>query len=297
MLKMKMRKTNSEVEIASPKILIDLKQSALSTNPPTPQEPQEKQVGTKEAPVLSINSDSDDDVAASTRNINNRGLMNLLTLKNRDLQTIEGWVNDACINALSDVLHKKTDRTVISICHTQLFSTLTARGWQEANKFLQWDPSSLPSERWQHYEHAQACITSNILLIPCHFPGHWVLAIRIILPSGTHSLYILDSLGRDSSRATFSRVREHLQNTPILKNKVKFKALNIREQTNDECGSRMAKYMANICDQWENENTTGFPAWLERLLTKERNDKRDLSIASRQLLRGRLDSEIKKICT
>ena len=203
-------------------------------------------------------------------------------------------MNDACINALSNVLHKKTDMKVINICHTQFFSTSRVRGWQEANKFLQWDPSSTPSERWQNYKHAQACITSNILLIPCHFPGHWVLVIRIILPSGTHLLYILDSLGRDSSRATFSRVRENLQNTPILKNKVKFKALNIREQTNDECGSRMAKYMANICDQWENANTTGFMAWLGRLLTKERNDKRDLSKASRQLLRGRLDHETKQ---
>ena len=145
------------------------------------------------------------------------------------------------------------------------------------------------SERWKNYKHAQACITSNILLIPCHFPGHWVLAIRIILPSGTHSLYVLDSLGRDSSSANFLRVREYLQNTPILTNKVKFKALNIREQTNDECASRMAKYMANICDQWKNENTTGFPNWLGRLLAKERTDKRDLSTASRQLIKGRLD--------
>ena len=117
--------------------------------------------------------------------------MNLLTITIEDKKTIEGRVNYACINALSDVLNKQVEKDRISICHTQFFVELKDRGWQEASRYIQNDPSSPIIERWKAIKHAQAYITSDVLLIPCHFPGHWALAIRVILPTGKPSLYVL----------------------------------------------------------------------------------------------------------
>ena len=106
------------------------------------------------------------------------------------------------------------------------------------------------------------------------------------MPTGRHVLHVLDSMGKDASEITFGKVREHLRDTPIIKNKVKFKAFNIKKQSDDECGLRMAKYITNICDQWKSMNTGDFSSWLGRLLAKEISDERDLTRASRELLKG-----------
>ena len=107
-------------------------------------------------------------------------------------------------------------------------------------------------------------------------------------------LHVLDSLGRDASNVTFGKVKELLKSTPIIKNKIKFKAFDIRTQTSDECGARMAKYMTNICMEWSDKSTIGFSNWVGRLIKKEREDERDLNIASRELLNGTLGHAAKR---
>ena len=134
----------------------------------------------------------------------------------------------------------------------------------------------------------------EVLLIPCHFPGHWALAIRVILPTGKHVLHVLDSLGRDASNVAFGKVKEYLKSTPIIKNEVKFKAFDIRKQISDECGLRMAKYMTNICMEWSDINTVGFSSWLGRLIKKEKEDKKDLNRSSRDILKGILNRATEK---
>jgi hypothetical protein len=220
------------------------------------------------APIVILESEAEEGKKMNGQSIT-RGMMNHMTLTKKDIQTIEGRVNDACINALSDILHKKLNHKRISICHTQFFIALKERGWLEASRYIQRDPNSPISERWHANKYAQAHITSEILIIPCHFPGHWALALRVILPTGKHVLHVLESLGKEASKATFGKVREHLRDTPIIKNKVKFKAFNIKKQSDDECGLRMAKYITNICDQWKSMNAGNFSSWLGRLLAKE----------------------------
>jgi Ulp1 family protease len=154
-----------------------------------------KQEGSIVTPIVILESESEEGKKVNGQSIT-RGMTNLMTLTKKDLQTIEGRVNDACINALSDILHKKLTHKRISICHTQFFIALKERGWLEASRYVQWDPNSPISERWHANKYAQAHITSEILIIPCHFPGHWALALRVILPTGKHVLHVLDSLGR-----------------------------------------------------------------------------------------------------
>jgi Ulp1 family protease len=161
-----------------------------------------------------LDSDSEEEQQTTKQNYT-RGLMNLITLTKRDIMTIEGKINDACINALSDVLHKQVKKERISICHTQFFVELKERGWQEACRYIQCDPSSPIKERWKANQYTQAHITSKVLIIPCHFPGHWALAIRVTLPTGKHVLHVLDSLGRDASNVTFGKVKEHLKGTRV----------------------------------------------------------------------------------
>ena len=251
-----------------------------------------KKKGSIEAPIVMLESESEEGDKVNGQSIT-RGMMNLITLTKKDIKTTEGKVNDACINALSDILHKKLTHKRISICHTQFFIALKERGWSEASRYIKWDPNSPSSERWQANKYTQAHINSEVLIIPCHFPGHWALAIRVIMPTGRHILHVIDSMGKDASEVTFGKVKEALKNTPIIKNKVKFKAFDIREQISDECGLRMAKYITNICMEWSDTNTVGFSSWLGRLIKKERKDTRDLNRASRDLMKGILEEESK----
>jgi hypothetical protein len=114
-LKMKMRKREPDNSDIFTKSLIAKKRrgilGAIEHN-------QRSQKGSLEKPIVMLESESEEEEASDEHNYT-RGLMNLLTLTREDRRTIEGRVNDACINALSDVLHKQVKKDRISICHTQ----------------------------------------------------------------------------------------------------------------------------------------------------------------------------------
>jgi hypothetical protein len=72
-----------------------------------------------------------------------RGMMNLVTLTTGDLATLQEdrLVNDACIDALADVLQNSIDKKKISICHTGLWAAVRDYGWgKEAQKLVHQDP-------------------------------------------------------------------------------------------------------------------------------------------------------------
>ena len=85
------------------------------------------QEGSSEDPIDMLEPESVEDEVTDQYKTN-RGLMNLLTLTNKDQMTIEGRVNDACINAMSDALHKQVKKEEVSISHTQFFIDLIDRG-------------------------------------------------------------------------------------------------------------------------------------------------------------------------
>jgi Ulp1 family protease len=80
-----------------------------------------------------------------------RGLMNLVTLTNDDLETLQEGrlVNDACIDALGDVLQSSVDKKEVSICHTGFWAAAREYGWgNEAKTCIHPDPEDTDVERW-----------------------------------------------------------------------------------------------------------------------------------------------------
>jgi hypothetical protein len=138
-----------------------------------------------------IDSDEEEPVPQQAGGII-RGLMNLVTLSTNDLATLHknNLVNDACIDAMGDILQQKLDDEHISICHTGLWAAVRDHGWGDDP-----DPEDAENERWQAYKFTRENLQSKLLMIPCNFPGesevevgHWILAIREKGENGKHKL-------------------------------------------------------------------------------------------------------------
>ena len=185
-----------------------------------------------------------------------RGLMNLVTLSADDIRTLDEnkLVNDACIDALGDILQYSVDVKDISICHTGFWTAVGKHGWgNEAKKFIHPDPDDVENEGWQAHKFTRGHLKSKLLMIPCNFPGesvveegHWILAIREKGENGKHKLHILDSLGKTSGTSNRIKVARALKRTPFFPQHPKGKTWDTVEQRECECGARVAKYMEDL---------------------------------------------------
>ena len=190
-----------------------------------------------------------------------RGLMNLVTLTKEDLETLQEnrLVNDACIDALADVIQNSIDTNEVSICHTGFWAAAREHGWgDEAKKIIHPDPEDVDVERWQAYKFTRGNLKSKLLMIPCNFPGksevkvgHWILAIREKGENDKHKLHVLE---QDSGRQHRNMIARQLINSPIFHNFPKGKTFNVEEQIECECGARVAKFMEDITRNYLNMN-------------------------------------------
>jgi hypothetical protein len=209
--------------------------------------------GTK---IIELIDSEDEDTSIQQEGGMVRGMMNLVTLTTRDLETLDRnkLVNDACIDALGDILQYSVDVTDISICHTGFWAAVEKHGWGiEAKKFIHPDPEDVETEGWQAHKFTRGHLESKVLMIPCNFPGeskvevgHWILAIRERGEKGHHKLHILDSLGKSSGISYRTKIARALRKTPIFPQHPKGKAFATEQQKECECGARVAKYMEDL---------------------------------------------------
>jgi hypothetical protein len=222
----------------------------------------DKQEGSSGSNAIDI-SDSEDITHTSCQDSRQfRGLMNLVALTPADIATLQEGklVNDACIDALADALQTSTGANDISICHTGFWAAIRDYGWgQEAKKLIHPDPEETTMAGWQAHRFTRGHLKSKLLLIPCNFPGtskveagHWILALRERCENGKHKLYVIDSLGQDSGTRHRNDIVNALVNTPIFKSFPRGKAHAVPEQSEYECGARVAKYMMEITQKYLN---------------------------------------------
>ena len=82
--------------------------------------------------------------------------------------------------------------------------------------------------------------------------GHWIfLAIREKGNNGKHNLHILDSLGVESGRRHRDILQSKLAHTPFFQGFPKAKALDVKKQSECECGARVAKCMEDLTNNYE----------------------------------------------
>ena len=106
--------------------------------------------------------------------------------------------------------------------------------------------------------------------------GHWVLAIREKVENGKHKLYVLDSLGKDSGTRHRNEIANALANTIIFKSFPKGKAFDVVRQVECECGARMAKYMDDITNNYNNmKGSVNIPSILGMTVNWEKTKGKD----------------------
>ena len=103
-----------------------------------------------------------------------------------------------------------------------------------------------------------ATAASTVLLIPCHLPkaNHWVLTARIKLGGGRHKFFIFDSLGVVTARKRIKMISNLLKNIDLYGKKDKYSALDLKVQTEHECGARISKYIKHF-SEWVTQNREG----------------------------------------
>ena len=77
-----------------------------------------------------------------------------------------------------------------------------------------------------------------------HAINHWFLTVRIKLQGGKHQVIILDSLGNESGNGYLRKLKGKLQQMKLTTKKDKYMVFDTKNQTEAECGVRMAAYMA-----------------------------------------------------
>ena len=259
-----------------------------------------------ESEIIELTDSEDQDTSTQQEGGMIRGMMNLVTLTARDLGTLEKnkLVNDACIDAMGDVLQPTLDVKNISICHTGLWAAVRVYGWgDEAKRLIHPDLDDTVENRWQAYKHTRGNLSSKILLIPCNFPGenkfesgHWILAIREKGVNGTHKLHVLDSLGKESGARYRTIIMNKLIYTPFYRSFPKGKAFDAAKQSENECGARMAKYMENITYCVSTTRTkSNIPKMIGDIIQLEKVKGSHEAIKCRNQIKDRLVGERRKI--
>jgi hypothetical protein len=136
-------------------------------------------------------------------------------------------------------------------------------------------------------------------MIPFNFPGkseveagHWMLALRERCENGKHKLYVLHSLGKDSGTRRRNDIANALVNTPIFKSFPKGKAYDVPEQSEYECGARMAKYMIDITQNYLNtRNRVNIPQMIGGTIGVEKKNGSYEATKCRQEFKEKLEGE------
>ena len=95
-------------------------ENKIARNDPKPLMEEEGKLKINEDEITDLIDSNEEDPTSQQEGGAIRGLMNLVTLTNDDLETLQEGrlVNDACIDALGDVLQSSVDKKEVSICHT-----------------------------------------------------------------------------------------------------------------------------------------------------------------------------------
>ena len=75
---------------------------------------------------------------------------------------------------------------------------------------------------------------------------HWFLTIRIKHEGGEHTTMIIDSLGYEAGKRRVAMIKGKLKKMRLMRKKDKCIVSKTIEQTEVECGIRMAAYMTLI---------------------------------------------------
>ena len=215
----------------------------------------------EEEPVSKIiELSSDEEEILNPKMIAMPTLYNMNNDSYKTIKTKGALLPSRCIQAITEIIHRETSRTEISCANTDLFPYIIKGKQKEARSLLH------PDNRCQRYngtkwitpERQIVTAQSKVLLIPCHITkenkqkqiimSHWVLAARIRTKESQCKLMVFDSCGIKRARKQTRVIRKHLIRIKLLEESDAWEALSLREQTEQECGIRMVRYMLEFME-------------------------------------------------
>jgi hypothetical protein len=213
----------------------------------------------------------------------------------KSLQTENGLMRGKCVQAIIEIIHNEKDSKDITCVSTDFYPLIMQNKMKEAKSLVHADDGCGPgiSEEWITLGTRRATAKSRVLLIPCHAfttteMQHWFLTIRIKLTGGKHEIMIIDSLGKKSGDKYRKVIRQKLIKMGMIKKKDKCTALNTRQQTELECGIRMAAYMTLFRSiEFQQTRDSEIIERIKGYVTNEKNFQGDLA-AHRRLKIHRL---------
>jgi hypothetical protein len=124
-------------------------------------------------------------------------------------------------------------------------------------------------------------------LIPCHLErsNHWILTARIKIGGGRHSFFIFDSLGIEIARKRMKMISTLLKNIGLYGKKDTCSTLDLKVQTELECGTRISKFIKQF-SEWVIQSKEGavIVNKMNRGIAYEKKWRCELAMESRRTL-------------
>ena len=161
------------------------------------------------------------------------------------VKTKDNLMRGTCVQAIVELLQSEKRREELTCVSTDFYSLLLKNKIRDAKSLLHPDEGCMSGKggEWETPSTRIATAKSRILLIPCHANNHWFLIIRLKIGGGNHKMFVLDSLGKESSLKYAKSIRGNMKRISLIGKKDKIITLDTRGQTEVECGVRMIAYM------------------------------------------------------
>ena len=219
----------------------------------------------------------------------------LYNLNQEDLSSIQtehSLMRGKCVQAIIELIHDEKAREDITCVSTDLYPLLMQNKMKEAKFLVHADEEYKTGEKgdWITPKSRRATAQSRVLLIPCHaITGtemhHWFLTIKIKLDGDKQEIIVIDSLGRNSGDKHNKNIRKKLIKMGMIKKKDKCTALNVIQQTEVECGIRMAAYIMLFRKiDFQQTSYTEIIARIKGYVARERNFKGNLAAHRRKTI-------------
>jgi hypothetical protein len=194
-----------------------------------------------------------------------------------------------------EIIHENTERENISCTNTDLYSYLMKSEWTKAKNLVHSDANTRrgAGEQWITSKRTKATAMSTILLIPCHDEAgnHWYLIARIKMPDGKHNVYIFDSMGIAFARSRKKKVKKLLMAIHLMEETDKCWPMDVKRQTEQECGVRMMTYMMMYKECVDRNNEAPhIIRQISRNTKVEKKSTHDLAKATRRTISNLLKS-------
>ena len=205
------------------------------------------------------------------------------------VKTVNALMRGKCVQAITELIHDEKGSEDITCVSTDFYPLLMQNKMKEAKSLVHADEEYNTEEKgeWITPESRRATTQSRVLLIPCHAittteMHHWFLTIKIKHEGGKHEILVVDSLGKKSGERYKKEIRQKLIKMGMITRKDKCTAVNTRQQTELECGIRMAAYMMLFRSiDFQQTRATAIIERIKGYVANERNFQGDLAARRR----------------